>query len=649
MMSISSFVESYVSIHSLLILGSVFAGRFLLRSSSKLTLARILFIGCIVSPLLVKFVKPAERPLLTKFVNIEAAKKQINLPALNANAPATVDKTKNETISMVKDVNYSLLVAALFLALASFRSIRFVRDMIKVRAVLRKSQTLRRRRQLYIQISDQCHVPFSIRWFRRSYIVLPVSILSSAEDTRIAIAHEGQHHRQGDCAFAYMIECVSILFFGNPALKKWQSIFTELQEFSCDEALVGRQIVTPHVYGRCLLKVAQIASQGLGSNRREFACAVGMAQTCENSESSILKRRIVMLSKYQSPPPARMLFQTAIACSFIVAPLCAAYAAHGTIANTNPASLDASDVEPRIQKIAEQEIEDAIHRYKAKSGAIVVADPKSGRILAFAERRIDDTSESWKSRVFVPASTLKPFVVAAAIQSGVATESKKYDCRGPYDVEGTKFTNHDRTFADMTVTEAVAKSGNVCMIKIAQDTGSVPMRKTLEKFGFDTNSQWRPDTSDALQLAKIVALGEGVPVTMNTMIKAYSILANKGHSPNHEDAISESTAASTQRTMISAVEQGTATRAAIPGVSVAGKTGTLVDSTNVKVEGDSESSRQFGLFAGYAPANDPKFVSFVIIEDGHRPGEPNENAGGGVLAAPVFREVVRKSLELKAE
>ncbi|MCX6124961.1 MAG: penicillin-binding transpeptidase domain-containing protein [Proteobacteria bacterium] len=356
-----------------------------------------------------------------------------------------------------------------------------------------------------------------------------------------------------------------------------------------------------------------------------------------------------MLSKYQSQPPTRMLFRSALACTFVIAPICAAYAGHGTFSNESTDSLDTSTLDPRIQRIAEQEIEDAVTRYKARSGAVVIADPKSGKILAFAESRTDDKSESWKSRVFVPASTIKPFVVAAAIQAGVATEFKKYDCRGPYDVDGTKFTNHDKTFADMTVTEAVAKSGNVCMIKIAQETGSVPMRKTLARFGFDTDTQWRADSRDALKLATIVALGEGVPVTFGTMVRAYSILANKGHLPNHEGAISEATAASVQRTMISAVEQGIARKAAIPGVSVAGKTGTLVDATNVRIEGDVESSRHLGLFAGYAPADNPRFVSFVIIEDGHRPDENHEKAGGGVLAALVVREVVRKSLELGKE
>ncbi|MCX6124960.1 MAG: M56 family metallopeptidase, partial [Proteobacteria bacterium] len=197
------------------------------------------------------------------------------------------NETNTNVSNIFKTIDYSFWATLLFLALVSFRSTRFIRDLVKVRAILRNSQTLRRHGRLNVKVSDRCLVPFSVNWLGRSYIVLPVSMMSSAEDMRIAVAHEGQHHRQGDCVFAYIIECVSILCPGNPGVARGRNVFTELQEFSCDEALVGRQIVTPHVYGRCLLKVAQIASQGLGPNRHEFACAIGMAQSCGNSETSI--------------------------------------------------------------------------------------------------------------------------------------------------------------------------------------------------------------------------------------------------------------------------------------------------------------------------------------------------------------------------
>lgn len=640
----TSFLESYVIAHVLLAVGSLFAGRFLLRSVSKLALARILFAACIFSPLAVQWVKPANKPLLARFISIDGIRKSTNTSAIQPAKSAVSQQVINTPDFYFNAVDYKLLATLFVAMMIAFRGFRVSRDLLKVRTVLRHSQILRARGQLSILVSDRCFVPFSIRSLSQSYIVLPVSMLTSTTDIRIAIAHEGQHHRQGDCLFAYGLECVSILFFGNPGIARWKNVFTELQEFSCDEALVGRQFVTPHDYGRCLLKVAQIASQGPGSSWREFACAVGMAQICGNTEASILKRRIAMLSKYQSPRPARMFFQTTLAGLFVVVPLCSAYAARGTLAETHPESLDTSSLDSRIQKIAEQEIDGAVSRYKAKSGAIVIADPKSGRILAFAERRLDSKSESWSSRVFTPASTLKPFIAAAAIESGVATEFQKYDCRGPYEVAGTKFHNYDKSFAEMSLTEGIAKSANVCIIKAALDTGSDRVRKVLGRFGFDTNSQWRTDTSDALQLAEM-SLGENIPVTFSTMVKTYSILANKGHLPNLESAVSEATAESVQRTLVAAVEQGIAKRSAIPGVLVAGKTGTMADHSNGRFE-ETQAGKHFGLFAGYAPANNPRFVSFVIIEDGYRSDGDHEKAGGGVLAAPVFREVMRKSLEI---
>ena len=646
-MAWTSLVETYASAHLLLAVGSLFAGKFLLNSSTKLGLARMLFVACILSPIVVHAVKPADKPLLANVVSLEGLRKSPRTRLALSEAVKSAENSPSVVLEERPPLDYSWGVLMIVAGLMLFRASYFVRDLVKVRTILATSQVFRRCRHLHIRVSDQCLVPFSVQWLRTSYIVLPVSMLGSPGDMKIALAHEGQHHRQGDCIFAYVMECVSILFAGNPGMARWKNVFTELQEFSCDEALVGHQIVTPHDYGRCLLKVAQIASQGSRSGWRDFACAVGMAQNCGNSEDSILKRRIVMLSRYQSPPPSRMLFRAALASFFVIVPLCTAYAAHGAFGPAGVDAIDTSSLDPRIQKIAEQEIENAVSRYKAKSGAVVIADPKTGRVLAFAERRTDDKLESWATRVFAPASTLKPFIAAAAIDAGVATESQKYDCRGPYDVAGTKFTNHDKSFADMSLTAAVAKSANVCMIKIALDTGSSRLRKALTRFGFDTNSLWRNESSDALQLAKM-ALGENVPATFATMVKTYSVLANRGRSPSLESVVSESTAEAVQRTMIQVVEQGTGKKAAISGMTVAGKTGTSVDGVNANAE-DTQSATHFGLFAGYAPANSPRLVSFVMVEDGHRVDENHEKAGGGAVAAPVFRDVMKRSLEIVGE
>ena len=91
--------------------------------------------------------------------------------------------------------------------------------------------------RLIIKISDRCHIPFSVSLLHKAYIILPVSLLSSGKNVKIAIAHEGQHHRNGDCLWAYFTELLRLVFFGNPGLAQWQKVLNELQELSCDEGI----------------------------------------------------------------------------------------------------------------------------------------------------------------------------------------------------------------------------------------------------------------------------------------------------------------------------------------------------------------------------------------------------------------------------
>ena len=223
----TSMLESFVSAHVLLIISSIFAGRFLLPSASKLFLARVLFAACIIAPLAVHLVRPANKPILAKFVNLDGMRKTPSKPGISA--PSQVPQVINPAPQISENIDYGFYAALFAALLISFRGFQFVLDLRKIRAFLRNSQAMRRRGHLSIHISDQCLVPFSVRTWARSYIVLPVSMLNSSADTKIAIAHEGQHHRQGDCLFAYVLECASILFFGNPAIARWKRVFTELQ------------------------------------------------------------------------------------------------------------------------------------------------------------------------------------------------------------------------------------------------------------------------------------------------------------------------------------------------------------------------------------------------------------------------------------
>jgi len=110
-----------------------------------------------------------------------------------------------------------------------------------------------------IVISDEVRIPFSYRTLTTAYVVLPSYLLTNSKNLRMTAAHEFQHHRQGDTRWAYPLALVRAVCFFNPFVHLWNIWIGELQEFACDEALVGRQSVRTRDYARCLIEVAETA------------------------------------------------------------------------------------------------------------------------------------------------------------------------------------------------------------------------------------------------------------------------------------------------------------------------------------------------------------------------------------------------------
>ena len=637
MSSLTHIIEAFLSIHILFAVSSLCIGGHWLvgQPSHKLFLARLMFVSCVASPVAVHLVKKSNRPFFSTFVPFDALQDHARMPALDLNQSKLLSTQALHTKESNFGINWNLVLISFFLGLL-YNVHHFMRNLRRLQSILRISTPYRSKGRLSIKVSDRCQIPFSTRLFGTAYIVLPVSMLHSPINMKIAIAHEGQHHRQGDCLWAYFVEFICMVFWGNPGMHRWHRILGELQELSCDEALVGHQLISAHDYGHCLFEVAQAVSTYSKTNHRKFACAVGMAWSGGEQEKSFITRRICMLSKYQPQGSQRSIFGVALAASVMIGPFCTAYVAKGALSPAVGQEINLSSVNLSIQQIAAAEITAAVTRYHATSGAIAVADFHTGKIVAFAESGAIQGPKSWKWRLFTPGSTIKPFIAAAAIDAGVASETQNYDCRQPYVVSGTKFTNGNRKFGMHSLTEAISQSINICLIRVAQDLGSKKLRESLSRFGFDMDSAWRIDGSDALQLAN-ASLGSNIPVTIETMARAYAILANKGHvfQPTSAAAISEESADATTRMLIEAVAHGTGKLAAIPGMPVAGKTGTL----------KQDDTSYLALFGGYAPADSPQFVSYVVIENGHRT-DKKEKESGGALAAPVFHNTAANSLAI---
>jgi cell division protein FtsI (penicillin-binding protein 3) len=324
-------------------------------------------------------------------------------------------------------------------------------------------------------------------------------------------------------------------------------------------------------------------------------------------------------------------------------------------------------IDSRVQYIAHAALRNAIDRHKAKAGAAIVLDVATGEILALANwpsfdpnSRARSAGDALRNRAitdtFEPGSTLKPFAIAAALESGrVRPDTRIQTAPG-------KLVIGDRTIGDahplglLTVEEVVAKSSNVGTAKIALELPAQTLWDSYTAVGFGQAPRlefpgavagrlrpaktWRP-----IEQATI-SYGHGISVTLLQLARAYSVFANDGALlpvtlvktetvPAAVRALSPETAAAVRRMLEMAVsEEGTAPAARIAGYRVAGKTGTAYKVKNGQYVRDYVAS-----FVGFAPASAPRIVVAVMID------EPSAGSHyGGQVAAPAFAQITAATL-----
>jgi cell division protein FtsI (penicillin-binding protein 3) len=326
----------------------------------------------------------------------------------------------------------------------------------------------------------------------------------------------------------------------------------------------------------------------------------------------------------------------------------------------------ALSIDNRIQYIAHSALKGALERYRAKAGAAVVLDVRSGEVLALANLPTYDpnargrlSGDAIRNRVltdtFEPGSTMKPFSVVAALEAGkVRPDTKIQTAPG-------KLTIGNRTIGDahphglLSVEDVVAKSSNVGTAKIALELPAQTLWDLYTAAGFGQAPQlgfpgavtgrlrpaksWRP-----IEQATI-SYGHGVSVTLMQLARAYTAFARDGDMvpltllkqdtpPVGVRVMSHETTMAMRRMLEMAVgPEGTAPGARIPGYRVAGKTGTAHKLKNGQYVRDYVAS-----FVGFAPVSDPRIVVAVMID------EPSGAHYGGIVAAPVFAQISAASL-----
>jgi hypothetical protein len=172
--------------------------------------------------------------------------------------------------------------------------LHWARGRRRLSEAVRESVLLRSLGRVRIWISDSATTPCSWWMKGRACVLLPAYMLDRPSDFSISLAHELQHHRQGDTRWVFALQALRWAFFWNPAVHAWERHFRQFQELACDEALVGRGRISPLAYGGCLLRVAETANAA--RIRFDPAGTAGMA----SASASFLKRRIQMLINYPS-------------------------------------------------------------------------------------------------------------------------------------------------------------------------------------------------------------------------------------------------------------------------------------------------------------------------------------------------------------
>ena len=326
-------------------------------------------------------------------------------------------------------------------------------------------------------------------------------------------------------------------------------------------------------------------------------------------------------------------------------------------------------IDGKIQYLAWSALRDTMEQHKAKAGAAVVIDTRSGEILALVNaptfnpnNRSNLTGEQLRNRVFTdsfePGSVMKPFIAGLAIERGKVKPTTMVDVSAGRMTIGTAtISDSHRHNKPMTVAEVIQKSSNIGTVKLAQYFSPTEMWQLFDDLGFgrplnlgfpgETGGRLRPAKSWRPIEQATMSYGHGISVSLIQMARAYLAFARDGElvplsltrvdgEPSNGRRIFSVETARAVRTMLESVTQagGTATKAQVAGYRVGGKTGTAL-----KIENGRYTKRYIATFVGFAPVSNPRLVVAVMID------EPSAGSYyAGTVAGPLFSRVMEASL-----
>ncbi len=341
-----------------------------------------------------------------------------------------------------------------------------------------------------------------------------------------------------------------------------------------------------------------------------------------------------------------------------------------SITTPDPGNELVLSIDRRIQYLAYRELKSAVNHHQARAGTLVMLDVKTGEIIAMVgqpsynpNNRTGLKSGHYRNRaltdVFEPGSTLKPFTIATALESGLYNLKSTIDTHPGYFKVGDHTIRDPRDYGVIDLATVIKKSSNIGASKIALSLEPLDFWSILTKVGFGqaTGSGFPGEVSGYLNPYNnwseveqaTMSFGYGISTTALQLAQAYMPFATDGMmlpvsflkvtEPVKASRVFSASVARQVRTMLETVVQkgGTGSRAFVEGYRVAGKTGTVKKT----VVGGYSEDRYLSLFAGMAPASNPRLIAVVIIDE-----PKGDQYYGGLVAAPVFANVMAGALRL---
>lgn len=479
-------------------------------------------------------------------------------------------------------------------------------------------------------------------------ILVPRAVAGWDEQRRHhVLLHEMAHVRRRDCLVQLVADLAVALHWIDPLAWLCARRLRVERELAADDAVIGHG-ARPSSYAEDLLAVAGAVPAPAG--------ALGMGE-----RARLVARVSAVLARGRNRAPLGALGTAAIvgaassaalviACTAPTEPAGRSPASTSTSTSTIAAAGPGSSIDPALQSIADEELDRTLREWSAPTGVVVVLDPSTGQVLADAGRERGVRSDVARLHAFVPGSTLKIAVLAAALEAGVASPSDTIDCeQGQFRYAGKTIDDSGENGV-LPLPQAIAVSSNIAVTKLFDRVGGDRLGHELRALHFGAAPGSIPARiEDHSFVGALASMGEGVMATPLQVAAAYVAIANGGlyleptfsasAAPARGEPVLKPETAHAVLGILDAVvntENGTGVGARVDGARVAGKTGTAtLEDLPAGAEG------YYASFVGIVPEQAPRFVILVGVEQARDSGG---YPGGPTVAAPAFARIATRAL-----